>query len=159
MAPPATGTARRAATAPQPRPSTRRPPLRVFQPEPRRAGRRARARRSHTWLAVALVVGSLLAVVVGDALVAQGQVRMANLQTAISADQVTQKAMQTEVAEQAAPDRIVAQAIALGQTAPASVLDLPQVPLNVPLPEPQTAPNATTPAPTTATSASPTTAQ
>jgi len=170
MAPPpssaqATATARRATAAPQPRPGSRRPPLRVFQPEPRRAIRRGLSRRGHVWLAVTLVVGSLLVVVVGDAMVAQGQVRMAGLQSQIAAQVATQKAMQTDVANLAAPDRVVARAIALGSVAPGSVVDLPQVPLNVPLPVPDTAPvgtpvttHATSPATTPATSSSTTAA-
>jgi hypothetical protein len=88
-------------------------------------------------------VGSLLVVVVGDAMVAQGQVRMAGLQSQIAAQVATQKAMQTDVAQLAAPDRVVAQAIALGSVAPGSVVDLPQVPLNVPLPVPDTSPVGT----------------
>ena len=153
MAPPpsgATAAARRAAAAPQSRPSTRRAPLRVFVPEPRRSSRRRASRRAHVWLAVALVVGSLLVVVAGDTVVAQGQVRLSALQSAITAEQATQKSMQTDVAQLAAPDRVVAQGIALGLTAPAQVLDLPEVPLDVPLPVPQTAaPAGTAPAATT----------
>jgi hypothetical protein len=91
------------------------------------------------------VVGSLLFVVVGDAMVAQDQVRLSNLQGAIASAQATQKSMQTEVAQLAAPDRVVAQGIALGLTAPAQVVNLPQVPLDVPLPVPQTS-SAPTPA-------------
>ena len=98
MAPPATGAARRATAAPQPRPSTRRPPLRVFEPQPRRSSRRRLSRRGHLWLAGLLVVGSLLAVVVGDTMVAQGQVRLADLQAKITSQQAIQKAAQTEVA-------------------------------------------------------------
>ncbi len=142
MAPPSTGAARRAA-APQPRPSTRRPPLRVFQPEPRRRTRRGRSRRAPVWLAVSVIVGSLLAVVVGDTLVAQDQVRLARLQSAIGSAQAAQKTMQTEVAQLAAPDRVVQQGIALGLTAPAQVVNLPEVPLNVALPVPDTTPVAT----------------
>jgi hypothetical protein len=142
MAPPSTGAARRAA-APQPRPSTRRPPLRVFQPEPRRRTRRGRSRRAPVWLAVSVIVGSLLAVVVGDTLVAQDQVRLAKLQSAIGSAQAAQKTMQTEVAQLAAPDRVVQQGIALGLTAPAQVVNLPEVPLNVALPVPDTTPVAT----------------
>jgi len=71
---------------------------------------------------------------------AQGQVRMAGLQSGIDAQITTQKAMQSEVAQLAAPDRVVAQAIGYGLVAPGSVTDLPQVPLNVPLPVPDTAP-------------------
>ncbi len=140
--PPAPATARRATVAPQSRPATRRPPLRVFQPEPRRSSRRGLSRRGHLWLAVALVVASLLVVVVGDTLVAQGQVRMAALQTSIGNQLTAQKAAQTEVAELAAPDRVVAEAIVDGSVAPAQVRDLPQVPLNVPLPVPDTSPAA-----------------
>lgn len=142
MAPPSTATARRATAAPQPRPSARRPALRVVQPERRRGVRAGGSRRSHVWLAVGMVVASLLFVVVGDAMVAQGQVRLAKIQLAISAQQATQKAMQTEVAQLAAPDRVVAQGIALGLTAPAQVVNLPEVPLDVPLPVPDTSPVA-----------------
>jgi len=148
MAPPSTGAARRAA-APQPRPSVRRPPLRVFQPEPRRRTRRGHIRRAPVWLAVSLIVGSLLAVVVGDTLVAQDQVRLARLQSAIGSAQAAQKTMQTEVAQLAAPDRVVQQGIALGLTAPAQVVNLPEVPLNVALPVPDTAPVAASAAPAT----------
>ena len=162
MAPPATATARRATAAPQPRPSTRRPALRVFEPLPRRTSRRHLSRRGHLWLATVLVVGSLLAVVVGDTMVAQGQVRLADLQSKIASQQAIQKAAQTEVAQLAAPERVVAQGILLGLTAPAQVVDLPQVPLNVPLPVPDTTPlpSAHTASTTThaASSAAPTTA-
>jgi len=166
MAPPATATARRATAAPQPRPSTRRPALRVFEPQPRRSSRRHLSRRGHLWLATVLVVGSLLAVVVGDTMVAQGQVRLADLQSKITSQQAIEKAAQTEVAQLAAPERVVAQGILLGLTAPAQVVDLPQVPLDVPLPVPNTTPlpsahaastatthAASSPAPTTATTA------
>ena len=136
MAPPATGAARRAA-APQPRTSSRRPSLRVFEPTPRRSTRRVRSRGANV-LAAVLVVGSLLAVVMGDNLVAEGQVRLADVQQKIVVEQAAQKSMQTEVAQLAAPDRVVAQGIALGLTAPAGLKDLPQVPLDVPLPAPRT---------------------
>ena len=141
MAPPASAgaTARRATAAPQPRPSSRR----------------RLSRRGHLWLAALLVVGSLLCVVVGDIVVAQGQVRMANLQSQIASQQAIQKAAQTQVAQLAAPDRVVQQGIALGLTAPGQVHDLPQVPLDVPLPVPDTAPLPGTHAATTATPTAP----
>jgi hypothetical protein len=161
MAPPApaTSAARRAAAAPQPRTAPRRPPLRVFEPEPRRFTRHGLSRRGHVWLGVALVVGSLLAVVVADALVAQGQVRMAAVQSKISAQLTIQKAAQSEVAQLAAPDRVVAQGIALGLTAPAQVVDLPQVPLNVPLPVPDTSPLPVAAKPVTTHAAAPATSR
>jgi hypothetical protein len=102
-----------------------------------------------------MVVGSLLFVVVGDTLVAQGQVRMTALGTKISAEEAKQKAMQTEVAQLAAPNRIVAQGMALGLTAPAQVVYLPQVPLDKPLATPQTGNTAAAPAPAPAPAAAP----
>ena len=142
MAPPApaTAAARRTAGAPQPRPAPRRPPLRVFEPEPRRSARRGLSRRGHVWLGVSMVVGSLLAVVVADAMVAQGQIRMAAIQSNINDQLTIQKSAQSDVAQLAAPDRVVAQGINHGLIAPAQVVNLPQVPLNVPLSVPDTSP-------------------
>jgi len=91
-------------------------------------------------MSVSIVVASLLFVVIGDSLVAEGQVSMANTQMAIAAAQAKQKSMQVEVAELAAPDRLVAKAMADGAVAPASIDDLPYTPLNVPLPAPRTVP-------------------
>ena len=136
----ATAAARRTATAPQPRTAPRRPPLRVFEPEPRRSVRRSLSQRSRVWLGVAMMVGSLLVVVVADAMVAQGQVRMAAIQSKINDQLTIQKSAQSEVAQLAAPDRVVAQGINHGLIAPAQVVNLPQVPLNVPLPVPDTSP-------------------
>jgi len=144
MAPPSTSTARRAMATPQRRQPARRAPLRVFEPEPRRSPRSKRSRSFHVWLSVAVVVASLLVVVIGDAMVAQGQVRMANTQMAIAAAQTNQKTMQVEVAGLSAAPRVVAEALADGSVAPASVQDLPYTSLSVPLPAPQTAPSATT---------------
>ncbi len=138
MAPPASTAARRATATPQARPASRRPPLRVVGPEPRRSTRRRASRRSHVWLAVAVVVASLLLVVVGDALVAQNQIRLTDVQLQISAAQANQKSMQVDVADLAAPDRVVAQALADGLVTSKSVTELPYVPLDVPLPVPHT---------------------
>ena len=142
MTPTATATARRApATSPRPAPpGPRRPPLRVVEPARRGLPAGARAvHRSTMWVSVLLVVASLLAVVVGDAMVADGQVRMAANQTALSAATQTQKSLQVTVAQKAAPPVVVAQAESHGLVAPSTVVDLPQVPLNVPLPVPDTA--------------------
>lgn len=140
--PAATAAARRTATAaaPQPRTAPHRPQLRVFEPEPRRSVRRTLSRRGRLWLGVAMMVGSLLAVVVADAMVAQGQVRLAAIQSKINDQLTIQKSAQSEVAQLAAPDRVVAQGINHGLIAPAQVVNLPQVPLNVPLPVPDTSP-------------------
>jgi hypothetical protein len=85
-------------------------------------------------------VGSLLAVVVGDAMVSQGQVRLEATQSQLAAAVAVHKSDQVVVAGKAAPPVVVAQAERDGMVPPPSVVDLPQVPLNVPLPVPQTAP-------------------
>ena len=154
MAPPATATDRRASarSSARPQPGTpRHPPLQVFEPAPRRkAGSRA-VRRSTMWVSGLLVVGSLLAVVVGDSMITQGQVRLAATQGEVAAAITTQKALQVSVAGIAAPPVVVSEAERAGLVAPTQVVDLPQVPLNVPLPVPQTTAtpsSATPPAPT-----------
>ncbi len=49
------------------------------------------------------MLGSLLAVVVGDTMVAQGQVRLSGLQSQVNAAEIAQKAAQSTVAQLAAP--------------------------------------------------------
>jgi hypothetical protein len=88
------------------------------------------------WLSGLLIVGSLLAVVVGDAFVTQGQVRLSTTQRALAAAVATQKTLQVAVAWKAAPPVVVSQARSQGLVAADQVVDLPQVPLNVPLPPP-----------------------
>jgi hypothetical protein len=150
MAPPATATDRRASARssarPQPTATPRRPPLQVFEPAPRRKTASRPVRRSTMWLSGLLVVGSLLAVVVGDSMITQGQVRLTNTQSQVAAAITAQKALQVSVAGIAAPPVVVSEAESAGLVAPTQVVDLPQVPLNVPLPVPQTtAPPATAP--------------
>ncbi len=93
------------------------------------------------WISGVFVVGSLLAVVAGDALMTEGQIRLSTTQHQAAAAVATQRAYQTTVAQMAAPTRVVYQAESqLGLVAPGQVIELPQVPLDVPLPAPQTAP-------------------
>jgi hypothetical protein len=94
------------------------------------------------WASGLLIVGSLLAVVVGDALVAQGQVSLSSTQQALAAAVTTQKALQTDVAGKAAPPVVVSQAESEGLVAATQVVYLPQVSLRVPLPVPTLAPAA-----------------
>ena len=96
------------------------------------------------WLSGLLVIGSLLSVVVGDTLLAEGQVRLSAIQHEVVAATAVQKASQVAVAEKAAPPVVVSQAKSQGLVAPTQVVYLPQVPLNVPLPVPQTAPTTAT---------------
>jgi hypothetical protein len=148
MAPPATATARSSVRA---RPSAaptgnRRPPLRVFQPTPRRRSAARSFRRSTLWVAAILVVGSLLSVVVADALLTQGQVRLTSLQAQVATATATQKSLQADVAQKAAPPVVVSQAESQGLVAPAQVIYLPAVPLDVPLPVPHLTPAPPPPA-------------
>lgn len=158
MAPPsgATAAARRSAARAQPRPAApRRPPLRLFEPTPRRKPGTRRLHRPAMWLSALLVLGSLLAVVVGDTLMAEGQVRLTTTEHALAAAVTIEKAAQVAVAEKAAPPVVVSQARTQGLVTPAQVVYLPQVPLDVPLPVPQITPGPGSATPKAVTPASP----
>jgi hypothetical protein len=107
------------------------------------------------WLSCFLVVGSLSAVVVGDTLMAEGQVTLSTTQQEVAVAEATQKSAQVTVAEMAAPPVVVSQAKAQGLVIPTQVIELPQVPLNVPLPNPRTSPVTAVHAARTATSGAP----
>ncbi len=92
------------------------------------------------WLSGLVVIGSLLSVVVGDTILAEGQVRLSTIQHEVAAATVAERASQAAVAEKAAPPVVVSQAKSQGLVAPNQVVYLPEVPLDVPLPVPQTAP-------------------
>jgi hypothetical protein len=94
------------------------------------------------WLSGLLIVGSLLAVVVGDNLVTQGQVRLATTQRALVSAQATEKSLQTEIGEKAAPPKVVSQAKSQGLVAATQVVNVGQVPLNVPLHPPHLVPSS-----------------
>src|SRR5580700_8080372 len=82
-------------------PATRRAPLRVVPPRSPRPGRGARRNpaRLMTVIAVCLVVGALLAVVVGQALLANGQVRLSALQHTLSLEQAAHRQHELTVAQ------------------------------------------------------------
>jgi hypothetical protein len=150
MAPTATASARRAPAKPRSS-APRRPPLRLFEPAPRRRQSIRSARRPAVWASSLLIVGSLLAVVVGDALLTEGQVRLSSVQAEVASAAAAQKLLQVSVAQKTAPPVVVGLAESQGLVAPTQVVYLPQVPLNVPLPPPRTTP---LPAPTAAPSSS-----
>lgn len=132
---------RRAAARPAPsRPAAapaRRPPLQVVDREPRR---RPRRRRVAPVLSLALVVGSLMAVVVGHALLDQGQVRLATAQGSLAAAQLADHQATLKVSEGETPQRIVGEAIGqLHMVRPSQTVQLPYVPLDKPLPTPSVA--------------------
>lgn len=113
----------------------RRGPLRVVERLPRRRRIRLSA------ISIALVVLSLLVVVVGHAMVAEGQVRLANVQSALSAEQALHRQEVTAVAALENPSRIVADARQqLHMVSAGQVQQLPYVSLATPLPAPHVAP-------------------
>jgi len=142
-------TARRAtAPARRPRPAEappRRPPLRVVGDEPQRG--HARRRRAALLLSAALVVGSLLSVVVGHAVLAEGQVRLTAAEAAVATAQATEHQETLTLATLESPSRIVAEAkVQLHMVPAGQIVQLPHVPLATPLPTPTVAPAPATPA-------------
>lgn len=162
MAPPSAATAapsrRHAATGASPSrrwsrgsgaaaPETRRAPLKVI-PGRTRSGTRTRrvaGGRVLNILSVSIVVAALLAVVVAQALLANGQVRMSTLQHDLALEQAAHRQAELAVAQLETPSRIVAAATSEGMVRPAGVVELPYVSLSVPLPTPKVTPAPTPP--------------
>lgn len=131
--------------------SVRRAPLRIVGPRRRRLeqGRRNPIRLLHV-VSVTLVLGSLLAVVVAQALLANGQVRLSALQHELTLEQSAHRQAELTVSELETPARIVAAASGqLHMVRPTQVMELPYVSLSTPLPTPKV-----TPAPAAAPAAS-----
>ncbi len=100
-----------------------------------------------------MVVATLLAVVVGQALLANGQVKLASLQHQLTAEQSVHRQAEVADAQLETPARIVAAAQSqLHMVHWGSVVELPYVSLSVPLPTPKVTP-APAPPPPTASSA------
>jgi cell division protein FtsL len=141
MAPPSAGAVRRVATS---RPgsdtgtgTSRRPPLQVV---PRRRGDRAWGRLIK-YLPVAMVVVALLIVVAGQAMLANGQVRMARIDQQLQIAQSEHRQQVLEETRLETPSRIVGAATSqLHMTLPSHVTQLPSVSLNTPLPAPNVTP-------------------
>jgi hypothetical protein len=91
-----------------------------------------------------MVVAALLAVVVGQALLANGQVNLSNLQQELTLEQSAHSRAELAVAQLEAPPRIVAAATRDGLVT-TNRIELPYVSLSVPLPTPKVTP---APAPT-----------
>jgi hypothetical protein len=149
MAPPSAGAVRRVATS---RPDvdrsvgpSRRPPLEIVPPR-----RRDRARgRVVRYLPVAMVVVALLIVVAGQAMVANGQVRIARADQQLQVAQSEHRQQVLNLTRMETPSRIVGAATnQLHMVHPSQVTQLASVPLDKPLPTP-----TVTPAPTTSRSA------
>ncbi|HXW38509.1 MAG TPA: hypothetical protein VEJ44_02350 [Acidimicrobiales bacterium] len=104
-----------------------KPPLRVVAPRSRRNGRLLRV------VAAALVVGSLLGVVVGHSLLAQGQVRLTSEQGDLAVVQALNRQLLASVAAAENPAQIIAEAKKLNLVRPSTVTQLPAVPLDSPI--------------------------
>jgi hypothetical protein len=130
----------------------RRAVLRPVTSAPRQpALRRLLTGRALTALSIVLVVGALMAVVVGQAMLANGQVRMAAIAHDLSLEQSAHRQIELSDSALETPTRIVAAATGLHMVHSA-VIELPYVSLTTPLPTPTvTAPPASTTATTTAT--------
>lgn len=115
------------------RSSAPRPSLKVVD-------RRDRRRRLPQMMAIAVLMVSLVAVVVGHDLLAQGQLRLGSINTALTQEQAVHSATVLRVAALETPSRISAEASTLHLTQPAQVLQLPTVSLTTPLPPLKIAP-------------------
>jgi Tfp pilus assembly protein PilX len=154
MAPPSAASAQQStrrhagADASAPRRSALRAPLRlvatrrrVGTPTTVRAGRQGRVLYI---LAVSLVVGTLLAVVVAQAILANGQVTLSGLQHQLALEQSLHRQGELAVSQLETPSRIVGSASTqLHMVRPAGVTELPYVSLSVPLPTPKVTPGPT----------------
>lgn len=132
-----------------------------LRPVPARKGEPGRIRRLTAnrgrvlnLASVAMVVTSLLAVVVAQALLANGQVRLSTLQHKLSLEQSTHRQAELSVSELETPSRIVSSATGQGMVHPASVVELPYVSLSVPVATPKVTPAPAVPPPSTSTSTS-----
>jgi len=100
------------------------------------------------------VLSALLAVVVAQAMLANGQVKLSALQHELSLEQSTHRQAELSVSQLETPSRIVTAATGdLHMVRPANVIQLPYVSLSVPLPIPKV---TAAPAPTTTTTTPPT---
>jgi hypothetical protein len=103
----------------------------------RRETSRRRRRRTAESISAVLVLGSLLAVVVGHAALAQGQLRLSGAQASLSTEQTRHRQEMLSVAQLETPARIAAEAQQqFHMVRPAKVNQLPTVPLSVALPAP-----------------------
>jgi type II secretory pathway pseudopilin PulG len=103
-------------------------------------------------VSVTVVLGALLAVVVGQALLANGQVRLSALQHQLTLEQSAHRQAELAVSELETPARIVAAASGqLHMVHPSQVIELPYVSLATPLPTPNVTAAPATPPPAAAT--------
>ncbi len=96
--------------------------------------RRSRLRAPEV-IAVVLVSLTLLAVVVGNTVLAQGQLRIGSISSKLTKEQAVNRVRVLNVAALETPARIQQAASGLHLVQPAQILQLPSVPLDKELPE------------------------
>jgi cell division protein FtsL len=148
----ATATARRAPRR-APVSHKRRPRLRLVQ-----RTRAVTAERMTEIIAISILVVSLFVIVIGHAMLAQGQLRLGHLNDQLTKEQAVHTATVLQVAALETPARISSEAGSLNLVQPSQILQLPSVSLNQPLPtlkisaaKPAPAAPATTPTTTPST--------
>jgi hypothetical protein len=99
------------------------------------------------------VVAALLAAVVGQALLANGQVKLSALHEELTMELAAHSRNELSVAQLETPSRIVAAATAEDHLVSATQTELPYVSLSVPLPTPKVTPAPAPPPPTVSTGA------
>ena len=120
-------TARSRATAPRRRPAPAAPArLRPIRGVSRR-------RRMPEVLAVVVVVAALMLIVLGQMVVAQRQLQLGHLNSALTAEASKHTQTILKVAALETPSRIASEASSLALVQPKKVLQLPMVPLDSPL--------------------------
>jgi len=130
------GTTRSAVPQRAARPQSRVTPQRAARPQSRVTPLRVvkhRRRISPKMLATSIVIVSMLVIVVGHALLAEGQVRLGKLQSEATSIQATNRATVLTVSNLETPERIARAAGSLHLVQPSAVIQLPSVPLSVPL--------------------------
>jgi hypothetical protein len=98
-------------------------------------------------LAATLVLGSLLLVVAGHAVLAESQVRLSSVQSALASAQAANGQDALTLATLESPSRVVAEAKdQLHMVEAGQIAGLPYVPLGTPLPTPTVSPAPASPA-------------
>ena len=143
--PAATATAvRKSAPARTTREAPKQAPLKVVT-----SGRSSRGRRLMTFAPLAVVVCALIAVVVGQTMLANGQVRLSGVTQAVQQAQSSHRQLELEVSALEMPSRIVSAAVGPLHMVHPIEQQLPYVPLTTPLATPKVTPVPAPPAATT----------
>jgi cell division protein FtsL len=110
--------------APHEAPAPHRRGLHLVRPQPRRS---RRVTNRLVFVGPVIVVATLLSVVVAQAVMTQGQVRLTGLQAQVAAAQTTRMDLELQVAQEQQPQAVIAAARRLGLAEPGQISDIPAV--------------------------------